>query len=78
MKNFFKWITHTKLGWLLISFLWTAVFMIIDDNIESNWAFWVATPAIAYMFGLTLVGIAFAFVINPIRDHKANKKTKIQ
>lgn len=76
IKNFFKWLTHTKLGWLLISFIWLGVFMIIDDNVEGNWAFWVATPAMAYIAGLTLVMIAYAWVINPIRDYKENKKLK--
>ena len=76
IKNFFKWLTHTKLGWLLISFIWLGVFMIIDDNVEGNWAFWTAMPALAYIAGLTLVMMAYAWVINPIRDYKENKKLR--
>ena len=74
MKNALKWLVYTKLGWFILSFIWTAIFMLIDSNIESNWAFWVAVPAMAYMFGLTMVAIAYAWVINPIREYKANKK----
>jgi len=76
IKDALFWLTHTKLGWLLISFAWMALFLAIDNNIESSWAFWVATPAIAYMVGLTLVMIAYAWVINPIREHKEDKKIR--
>ena len=51
--------------------------MIIDNNISGDWAYWTAMPGIAYMFGLTLVGIAYAWVINPIREYRENKKRKI-
>lgn len=77
IKNTLFWATHTKLGWFLISFVWLAIFMIIDDNIEGDWAYWVAMPGIAYMFGLILVAIAYAWVINPIREYRENKKRKI-
>ena len=76
IKNFFKWLTHTKLGWLLISFIWLGIFMIIDDNIESNWAFWTAMPALVYIVGLCLVMIAYGWVINPIREYKETKKLR--
>lgn len=69
-----KWLVNTKLGWFLISFAWAAIFMAIDSNIESNWAFWVAIPGIAYMLGLTLVMIAYAWVINPLRGYREMKK----
>jgi hypothetical protein len=65
-----KWLVTTKLGWLLISFVWASVFLIIDDNIESDWAMWAATPALGYMFGLTIVGTVFAWIINPLRDRE--------
>jgi len=74
--NALKWLTHTKLGWLILSFLWVGTFMIIDDNIESGWAFWVAMPGFAYMIGLCLIMIAYAWVINPIREYKENKKLR--
>ena len=76
IKNALFWMTHTKLGWLLISFGWLALFMYINDNVEGSWAFWVATPALAYIVGLTLVMIAYAWVINPIREYKENKKLR--
>jgi len=74
--NALKWLISTKLGWLIISFLWIGTFMIIDDNIESGWAFWVAMPGFAYMIGLFLVLISYAWVINPIREYKENKKLR--
>lgn len=74
MKNALKWLVYTKLGWFILSFIWSAIFIMIDSNIESNWAFWVAIPGLLYMAGLTLVAIAYAWVINPIREYKENKK----
>lgn len=76
IKEMLFWATHTKLGWFLISFIWMSIFLAIDNNIESGWAFWVATPAIAYMLGLTLVMIAYAWVINPLRERKEDKKLR--
>lgn len=71
-----KWLVNTKLGWLIISFLWIGTFMIINDNIESNWAFWVAMPGFAYIGGLFLVMMAYAIFINPIRERKESKRMK--
>lgn len=76
IKDALYWMTHTKLGWLLISFVWLAVFMAIDNNVEGSWAFWTAMPALAYITGLTLVMIAYAWVINPIREYKENKRLR--
>ena len=72
--NALKWLISTKLGWLIISFLWIGTFMIIDDNIKSGWAFWVAIPGFLYIIGLFLVMIAYAWVINPIRERKETKR----
>ncbi len=74
IKRSFKWLTHTKLGWLIISIIWFGIFTIIDNNIESDWAFWVSMPAAAYVVGLTLTMITYAWIINPIRMYKENKK----
>jgi len=73
--NALKWLTHTKLGWLIISFLWVGTFMIIDDNIESGWAFWVAMPGFIYMIGLFCV-LFFYAIKNTISDIKENRKLK--
>jgi len=69
-----KWLINTKLGWLILSFLWIGTFMIIDDNIESNWAFWVAMPGFAYIVGLMLVLLTYAWIINPIRERRETKE----
>jgi len=72
--NALKWLISTKLGWLIISFLWIGTFMIINDNIESPWPFFVAIPGFLYIIGLFLVMIAYAWVINPIRERKETKR----
>jgi uncharacterized membrane protein len=74
IKKFLFWTKHTKLGWFLISFIWAATFTIIDNNIEDDWAYWLAIPGIAYMFALVLVTVVYAWVINPIREYRKNKK----
>lgn len=71
-----KWLVTTKLGWLILSFLWIGVFMIIDDNIESSWAFWTAMPGFAYIIGLFLIMMTYACFINPIREHKETKRMR--
>jgi len=76
MKQFLKWLVYTKLGWCVISFIWMAIFLLIDSNVDAEWPFWVAMLGAAYLFGLTLVMIAFAWVINPIREYKENKKLR--
>lgn len=76
IKNVLFWLTHTKLGWFLISFAWGATFQIIDSFQESSWAFWVSLLGWAYVVGLMLVLIAYAWVINPIRERKESKKMK--
>jgi len=76
MKNALRWLVSTKLGWLIISFLWIGTFMIVDDNIESNWAFYVALPGFAYITVLFLIMITYAWIINPIRDYKETKRLK--
>jgi len=71
-----KWLVSTKLGWLIISFLWIGTFMIIDDNIESNWAFYVALPGFAYIIILFFIMVAYAWVINPWKENVENKRLR--
>lgn len=60
IKDSLKWLVCTKLGWLAISFVWIGVFTILNDNVESNWPFWVAVPGFAYIIGLFLVMMFYA------------------
>jgi hypothetical protein len=78
IKRSLRWLVCTKLGWLIISAIWFSVFKLIDNSIESDWAFWVSMPAGLYILGLTLVMIAYGWIINPIREYKENKKFKEQ
>jgi hypothetical protein len=71
--NALKWLVCTKLGWLIISFLWGGTFMIISDYTDSMWPIYLAIPAALYVVGLFLVMMAYAWVINPIRDRKETK-----
>ena len=74
--NKLRWLVKTKMGWLIISAIWFAVFRIIDSNIESDWAWWVSMPAAVYLVGLFLVMMAYAWVINPLREYKNKEKFK--
>lgn len=78
IKEILFWLTNTKLGWLIISFGWLGLFMGIDDIIQSDWAFWVAMPALIYIVGLTLVMIVYGWIINPIKNYQERKKMREQ
>lgn len=64
------WLYKSKLGWLTIAFTWTGIFMALNEFCGIDWAFWAAMPGAAFMFGMALVGIAYAWVINPLKERK--------
>lgn len=66
MKQFFLQLFATKIGWLLIS-----IILIITFGILSNWYYWAQFAlgiSCIYPLGLCLVMIAYAWIINPIRE----------
>jgi len=74
LKNLLLQIFATKIGWLLLTLGSTFLFGVL-----SNWFDWAQLPmfiSLVYPIGLTIVMIAYAWVINPIRDWKENKKLK--
>ncbi len=74
MKNILLQIFATKIGWLIICLLGAATFIVLSDRIE--WADTAIFICIAYPVILTLTAIVYAFIINPIKEYKQNKKSK--
>lgn len=74
LKSKFFWLTHSKIGWVLISFVWFCIFTAIDRNVQGPWAYYLSLPALAYIVGLVLIQFAYGWVINPIRERKNRKK----
>lgn len=82
MKNFFKkawlYLVYTKIGKIIASFVWMMIWLGLY-----NWAFWdqdwmvyVGLAGLIYPIVIFLIMMAYAWVINPIRDWKARKKNK--
>ena len=71
-----NWLVTTKLGWLIISFIWMGISMIVDANVESNIGLYMAIPALGYIVVLTLVMLVYAWIINPLNDRKKSKILK--
>jgi len=66
----------TKIGWLFLTLALCVIFGIL-----ANYYDWCETAmfiSFIYPVGLTLVGIVYGCIINPIRDYKATKKIKDQ
>lgn len=64
----------TKIGWLGISLLCMVVFGILSNFYE-----WAETPTLISLIWpvvLTVIMTIFAFIINPIREYRKNKKNK--
>lgn len=74
MKNILTQIFRTKIGWFVICLLLAGTFMILNDHYDSGFFEIAMYVCLVYPFGLTLVGIAYAWIINPIRDRKESKK----
>lgn len=80
LKRFFKWLVLTNLGRIFLASLWTIFFIILDNllwkysNNYNGWLIWFIMIGITYLTGVTLVMIAYAWIINPIRDWKEKKK----
>lgn len=62
----------TKIGWLGIDFLLMIIFAILSKYYM--WAGDAVLITTIYPIVLTLIGIAYAFVINPMREYKERKK----
>jgi hypothetical protein len=66
----------TKIGWLFFCLLLTIIFGILANYYD--WCEIAMFICFIYPVVLTLIMIVYAFVINPLRDYKENKKIKEQ
>lgn len=74
LKKWLLQIFATKIGWLALTLLSAVLFGVL-----SNWFDWAQLPVficLIYPFGLTIILIVYAWIINPIKDWKQNKKFK--
>jgi len=80
MKKFFRliwvYIVHTKIGKLVLSLLLAFIFGVLAENTEVEWFDYAMYAMLVYPVGLTLVMIAYAWVINPLRDLKERRKER--
>lgn len=74
MKNILVQIFRTKIGWFVICLLLAGTFGILSDYYNSLFFPIAMYVCLVYPFGLTLVAIAYGWIINPIRDRKESKK----
>lgn len=74
LQNILLQIFATKIGWLGISIFCAIVFGVLSNNYE-----WAQIPFIlswVWPVLYTLIGIAYAWLINPIRVYRETKKLK--
>jgi len=62
----------TKIGWLVVSLVLALIFSILSNFYE--WASILLLISLVWPVVFTIVSIIYAWIINPIRDHKNNKK----
>ena len=71
----------TKIGWVFISIFLLVIFGIFSTNstiIDNGykWCNYAMIPPALYLLTLTVIMITYAWIINPIRAYKENKKEK--
>ena len=71
----------TKIGWAFISMVLLVVFGVFSTNstlIENGyeWCNYAMIPPALYLLVLTLIMMAYAWIINPIRAYKERKKAR--
>lgn len=74
MKKILVQIFCTKIGWLVICILLAGIFGILSDYNDSLFFSIAMYASLVYPSVLLLVLIAYAWVINPIRERKETKK----
>jgi len=74
----FAQIFRTKIGLAGFSFVWMSLWFGIYGSSANTaeWPMWMAMPGLAYLVGLTLVMMAYGWVINPLRDWRERKKRR--
>lgn len=71
----------TKVGWMIISMILIVIFSIFSTHssiLENGyeWCDYALWFPVAYLVGLGFIMMIYAWIINPIRQYKANKKEK--
>lgn len=74
LKQILVQIFCTKIGWLLLTLCLAVIFGVLAENFDCEWCDIVMYVCFLYPVGLTLVMIAYGWVINPIRDRKESKR----
>jgi len=74
LKKGWNYVYETKIGKLIASFLLAAICLFLSEIWD--FMYYVAMAFMVYPFGLTLVMIAYAWVINPMKDWKESQKAK--
>jgi len=74
LKKGWNYVYTTKIGKLIASFALAAICLFLSEIWD--FMYYVAMAFMAYPFGLTLVMIAYAWVINPMKDWKESQKAK--
>lgn len=74
LKQILVQIFCTKIGWLMLTLFLAVVFGVLAENFDCEWCAVAMYVCFLYPVGLTLVMIAYGWVINPIRDRKKSKK----
>lgn len=62
--------------YIFIAFIWTIAWIGLGSWLDIEWPFWVGMIGVAFIVVLTLLMIAHAWVINPIRDWKKRREYK--
>lgn len=73
MKYKLFWLIKTNAGRLILSIFMVAFFGLLTKFVNENFIY-PALAFLAYPVGVSLVMLFYAWVINPYRDYKANKK----
>lgn len=80
IKNILSWLIHSKIGWVVLGFIFAAIFLISSNYVENetfyNVLYYAGMSCIAFIAVMTLIFIVFAWVINPIREYKERKEFK--
>jgi uncharacterized membrane protein len=81
IKGILAWLIGSKFGWCILGFIFAAIFLISSNYVENeifyNVLYYAGMSCIGFVAVMTLIFIAYAWVINPIREYKENKKNKL-
>ena len=61
LPRWFKRFFMTKLGLVVPTSIWSAIWLTVNYDAESNFGFWMASPALLYLIGGFFVLLGYAF-----------------